>query len=87
MGYGTKKFIYFSYLSCNELKEYAYDLSHSALAQVPLLPKREKNLWHKTLIEEKTWLGSLQIEVFEDNSKCFVILSTHKSMICNSITL
>jgi hypothetical protein len=44
MGYGTKKFIYFSYLSCNELKEYAYDLSHSALAQVPLLPKKKKAL-------------------------------------------
>jgi hypothetical protein len=25
MGYGTKKFIYFSYLRCNELKEYAFD--------------------------------------------------------------
>jgi len=61
MGYGTKKFSFFSYLSCNELKEYASDLSHSALAQVPLLPKREKNLWHKTLIEEKTWLGEIEV--------------------------
>jgi len=66
---------FFFYLNCNELKEYALDLRHSALAQVPLLPKREKalgllihlltkkNMWHKKLIEEKTWLGSLRIEV------------------------